>query len=151
MEHVVLLKKTPALADTKAKEHVAAAVSLLQGIPCVVSASGGPAVDEARTQGFTHVIVVRLQSSSDLNVFTKHRLNKQAVKKHIVPIVGPGSVSEKYSRMIKIDARCDTKVCLPEDNSMGVGAGFLAGVVVSIGVLACYSALAGKLRTNFSR
>ena len=135
----MLLKKTPALADGKADEHVAAAAALIRGIPCVSSASGGRAVDGARAQGFTHAVVVRLRTAEDLPVFTKHALNKRAVKRHISPVVGPGSIEEKYSRMIKMDVRCDVPNTADDNRgTSGAGTGFFAGLLFSVALVAAY-------------
>ena len=140
MEHVVLIKKTPALTENEADQHIKDAAALVRGIPCVTSASGGRAVDTKRAQGFTHMLVVRLKLTTDLNFFTKHQLNKRAVKKHISPVVGPGSVEEKYARMIKLDIKCNSpnrdSVSKP---SNGTGLAFIAGILVSAGLFAGYS------------
>lgn len=140
----MLLKKTPALADAKADEHIAAAAALLRGIPCVSSASGGRAVDGTRAQGFTHMVIVRLGTAADLPVFTKHALNKRAVKRHITPVVGPGSIEEKYSRMIKMDVKCAVPEAADDrQEGSGAGFGFVAGLLISAALVAGYGMYSG--------
>ena len=86
------------------------------------------------------MLVVRLKSVSDLQVFTKHELNKRAVKKYISPVVGPGSVDEKYTRIIKMDVERGSpdRVNGAKPRQGGV-VGFFAGMFVSAALFAGYS------------
>ena len=84
-------------------------------------------------------MVVRLRTAEDLPVFTKHALNKRAVKRHISPVVGPGSIEEKYSRMIKMDVRCDVPNTADDNRgTSGAGTGFFAGLLFSVALVAAY-------------
>lgn len=89
--HVVLLKQRPEVPRERIQAFLQACADLRGKIPGMIRLSAG-AQDSgiypgyvARDRGFSHAIVVDLESPSALEEYSGHELHRELVQKHIAP------------------------------------------------------------------
>lgn len=86
IEHMVLFKVktgTPAAATEKMLEGLRGLrgqIPTIQELTCGVNSSD-------RSQGFTHGLLVRFRSTSDLDAYVPHREHQRVVAEYVRPIV----------------------------------------------------------------
>ena len=72
-------------ADTARK--VDELVATIKGIPGIISISCNKTFTEKRSKGYSHCLVVRLDSKGALPVYAKHELHLKAKHESLIPIV----------------------------------------------------------------
>ena len=87
MDHIVFFKWKEGASQAAIDAAVAGIYELRNHVPNVVSISCGESFTDARAQGYTHGVVVRLRSKDDLPVYAKHEAHLQLIKDKIKPIL----------------------------------------------------------------
>jgi hypothetical protein len=59
----------------------------LTSIPCVVAISCGDTITTDRNKGYTHAMVVTIDSPENLSVYSNHEEHQRVLTNHIKPII----------------------------------------------------------------
>ena len=75
------------VSDADASKAAADLVETIKDIPGIVSVSCSNSFTEKRSKGYSHCLVVRLDSAGALPVYAKHALHDKAKKESLIPVI----------------------------------------------------------------
>ncbi len=86
IEHLVLLKMKPDASPAEAEKMMDGLKSLPRRIPSIRELSCGRNTGD-RSQGFTHGLLVRFESASDLEAYIAHPEHRRVVDEDLTPVI----------------------------------------------------------------
>jgi hypothetical protein len=85
IEHIVLFKVAPTVPRGQADAMIRRLTGLKDRVPGIVSAHGGTNLTD-RSQGYTHVLVVRFADRAALDAYLPHAEHQAAVTEAVRPL-----------------------------------------------------------------